>query len=426
MHSPLPTQSYYRATAPAGPERPPLSGARASRVCIVGAGYAGLATVLGLIERGVKDVVLVEAQNVGFGASGRNGGFVFGGYSLSCQALLAQLGRERARALYRLTLDAVELIRRRISRHGIDCDVNESGVILANWFDDDARLNTIREFMLREFETDWRPVSRDELRAELKSERYFGGLREDHAFHFHPLKYALGLATAIEAGGGTILEHSPVLRIENRGAAKRVHTASGSIDAEHVVVCAGGYIGGLHPKLSPAVLPIATYVMATEPLGERLSTAMSTRAAVYDTRFAFDYYRPLPDTRILWGGRISIRERGPQAVADLLTGDLLKVYPQLEGVRVDFAWDGLMSYARHQMPQIGRLPDGTWHAQGFGGHGVGPTTAAGELLAQAIACDKPLPPGFERYGLAPTYGPAGLLAAQLSYWYYELKDWWQQ
>jgi len=196
--------------------------------------------------------------------------------------------------------------------------------------------------------------------------------------------------------------------------------------AKEVVVCCGGYIEKLYPKLAGAILPIATYVMVTEPLGERLHDAMRTAAAIYDTRFAFDYYRPLADSRILWGGRISIRDRSPGDVARLLYGDLLKVYPQLAGVGVDYAWSGMMSYGRHKMPQLGRLPEGLWYGMGFGGHGVGPTTLAGDVLAAALTGDRRLLDRFSPWGLPSTGGPAGLLAAQLTYWYYELRDWLRQ
>ena len=188
------------------------------------------------------------------------------------------------------------------------------------------------------------------------------------------------------------------------------------------MLCCGGYIGSLYRPLSRAVLPIATYVMATEPLGERLASAMRTRSAVYDTRFAFDYYRPLADTRLLWGGRISIRERSPNQVSRLLQADLLRVYPQLAGVQVSHAWSGLMSYARHSMPQIGRLPNGLWYGMGFGGHGVAPTTLAGEVLASAIRGQARIPYGFDGFGLEPTYGLAGRLAAQAGYWWQQWRD----
>ncbi len=173
-------------------------------------------------------------------------------------------------------------------------------------------------------------------------------------------------------------------------------------------------------------MPISTYVMVTEPLRERMPTAMRTDAAVYDTRFAFDYYRPLADTRMLWGGRISIRDRSPKEVAHLLYHDMLKVYPQLEGARVDYAWSGMMSYGRHKMPQLGRLPEGLWYGMGFGGHGVGPTTLAGDVLAAAMRGEGASLARFGPWGLPMTGGSAGLLAAQLTYWYYELRDWMRQ
>jgi gamma-glutamylputrescine oxidase len=163
-------------------------------------------------------------------------------------------------------------------------------------------------------------------------------------------------------------------------------------------------------------------VMVTAPLGERLSSVLRTRAAVYDTRFAFDYYRPLPDTRLLWGGRISVRDRSPAQVQRLLLRDLARVYPQLADVRIDFAWSGLMSYARHEMPQIAQVEEGLWVAQAFGGHGVAPTTFAGEILAAAIAENDPRWREFADYGLVSVMKPAGFLGAQLTYWWLQMRD----
>jgi gamma-glutamylputrescine oxidase len=413
---------YYRATCT--PDRyASLDGARECAVCIVGAGFAGLGTAVSLHERGVRDIVVLDAQTVGFGASGRNGGFVFGGFSLGERSLLAACGPDAGRKLYRLTLDAVETIRRRIARYGIVCDAREAGVYLANWFDDDRVLDAQQRFMAEKMGVQWQRVGRAELAEKLHTQRYHGALFEPGAFHFHPLNYAQGLARTLAQTGVAIHEHSRVARIARDGQGWRVSTAAGEVRARDVVVCCGGYIDRLHLRLSGAILPIATYVMTTEPLGERLATALSTEAAVYDTRFAFDYYRPLADTRLLWGGRISVRERKAGAVAQLLYRDMLKVYPQLAGVRIDHAWSGMMSYARHRMPQVGRLPDGLWYGMGFGGHGVGPTTLAGELLASAIAGDHDGLSEFAPWGLPHAGGPAGLFAAQLTYWYYELRDW---
>ncbi|HDR9081134.1 TPA: FAD-binding oxidoreductase [Burkholderia vietnamiensis] len=414
-------QNFYEATVTRQPY-PQLSGPIDTRVCIVGGGLAGLCTALGLVERGVRDVVVLDGERVGFGASGRNGGFVFGGYSLDNAALLRTLGRDEGRRLYRLTVDAVDLIRARIARYGIDCDIVDRGVMLANWFDDPSRLDGVRTLMKQEFDVDWAPVARDALRAQLKTARYHGGLFEPNAFHFHPLKYVLGVAAAAAHGGARVYERSAALGIARDGAGYVVRTAQGSVRAQHVVFAGGGYARGVSPRIERAVLPIATYVIATEPLGARLADAIDAPYAIYDTRFAFDYYRPLQDTRILWGGRISVLDRGPDAIARLLRRDLLRVYPQLDGVKIDHAWGGLMSYARHKMPQIGRDADGVWHAVAFGGHGMAPTTVAGEALAAALAGERPVPAGFAAFGLTRAYGLAGLAAAQLTYSAYQARD----
>jgi gamma-glutamylputrescine oxidase len=425
MPEALAAQDYYRATAP-GQAHAPLSATLDASVCIIGAGFAGLASAVGLMERGLKDVVVLEAQQVGHGASGRNGGFVFGGFSLGEQSIVASIGPQAARALYAMTLDAVQRIRRRIDQYGIACEARHEGVYLANWFDDARLLDQRQRFMAESMGVEWQRVARAQLAEKLDSARYFGGLFEPAAFHFHPLKYAQGLARVLSENGVRVHEQSKVVSIAADGAGWIVRSAGGSVRAREVVVCCGGYIERLHPRLARAALPIATYVMVTEPLGARLQTAMRTGAAVYDTRFAFDYYRPLADTRLLWGGRIAVRERSGAEVARLLRQDMLKVYPQLAGVRVTHAWSGMMSYARHQMPQIGRLPDGLWYGMGFGGHGVAPTTLAGEVIAAAIAGEGGPLARFDAWGLPFAGGAAGLAAAQMTYWYYELRDWMRQ
>jgi glycine/D-amino acid oxidase-like deaminating enzyme len=418
-------QSYYRATADEV-AWPALSGVTEARLCVIGGGFAGLSTALSLMERGESNVVVLEAETVGHGASGRNGGFVFGGYSLGERDLLASAGDERGLQLYRLTLDAVELIRCRINRYSIACDANHGGIYLANWFDDDRVLDAQQRFMADKLGVEWQRVGREEFAERARSQRYFGALHETNAFHFHPLKYAQGLARALSAGGVRLYEQTRATQITREGAGWRVRTPQGEVRVQEVLVCCGGYIERLYPRLAGAILPIATYVMVTEPLGERLPTALSTDAAIYDTRFAFDYYRPLADTRLLWGGRIAVRERSAPDVARLLYHDMLKVYPQLAGTKIEYAWSGMMSYGRHKMPQLGRLPEGLWYGMGFGGHGVAPTTLSGEVLARAILGEGADLERFSQWGLPSTGGPAGLLAAQLTYWYYELRDWLKQ
>lgn len=416
--------SYYAATRREPAEHPALRGQQRSRVVVVGGGYAGLATALGLAERGVHEVLLLEAQAIGYGASGRNGGFVFGGYSLGEAALRAAVGADTARWMYQQTLDAVRLIRERIAREQIACDPVDAGVLWANWFRDPEVLASRQRLLREQFGVDWTSVSPSALREQLCSERYHGALYEAGAFHVHPLNLALGLARACSARGVRVHAGSPVLAIERAGTHWRVQTPEASVSADEVVVAGGGYLN-LLPPLRRALLPIATYVAVTEPLGERLAQAVRTQAAVYDSRFAFDYYRALPDSRLLWGGRISILDRSPAAVARLLQRDIARVYPQLGRVRIDYAWSGLMSYARHEMPQIGRLPSGLWYAQAFGGHGVATTTAIGELLARAIAEGDQDWQRFAPFGLSPTWRPLGYLAAQANYSWLQARDWWK-
>jgi gamma-glutamylputrescine oxidase len=298
-------------------------------------------------------------------------------------------------------------------------------VLWANWFRDPEVLRSRQRLLADHFDTEWQWVPRDALRERVASDRYTDGLFEPQAFHFHPLNYALGLAAAAESHGVALHEDSPACALEAQGSGWRIRTPEGVVEAEHVVLACGGYLARLRRDVDAAVLPIATYVMVTEPLGDRLRDVLRTDAAVYDTRFAFDYYRPLPDTRLLWGGRIAVAERSPESVSKLLTRDLRKVFPQLDGVRTDHAWSGLMSYARHQMPQIAQLEPNLWLAQAFGGHGVAPTTHAGEVIAAAIAHNDPRWKEFAAYGLQSALKPAGFAGAQLTYWWLQFKDAWK-
>jgi gamma-glutamylputrescine oxidase len=415
--------SYYRATATPYPAYAALQGGGRARVAIVGGGFAGLNTALGLAERGVGEVVLLEREQIGFGASGRNGGFVFAGYSLGEQSLLDQLGEARAQAIFRLTTEAVQRIRQRIADYAIPCDAVDEGVIWANWFRDPAVLRQRQQLLAGHYGVQWQWLAETELRQRIHSERYHDGLYERDALHLHPLNYAIGLAAAAAAKGVRIHENSGVRSLEREGLQWRLRTAQGDLLVDQVVLACGGYLAGLQKPIDRAILPIATYVMVTEPLGPRMDDCLATRAAVYDSRFAFDYYRALPDTRLLWGGRISVRNRSPQAVQRLLTKDLLRVFPQLHGVKIDYAWSGLMSYARHQMPQIGGSDNGLWWAQAFGGHGLAPTCAAGELLAAAIAEGDQGWKQFADYGLGSTHRPFGYLGAQATYWWQQGRDW---
>ncbi|GIX33669.1 MAG: FAD-binding oxidoreductase [Lysobacterales bacterium] len=415
-------KDYYRATAPSL-GLPTLRGELATKVAVIGGGYAGLCTALGLMERGIAEVTVLEAKEIGFGASGRNGGFVFAGYSRPESRLLKELPREHARRLFRYTLDAVETVRQRIRRYRIACEAIEAGVLWADWFPG-APLARARQRLLAEgFGLDWPLISQEALaREHLRTPRYFGALLEPNGFHVHPLKLAQGYAQALRAGGVAIYERSPVLELSCRGREYLLTTPEGRVQAEHVVLALGGYSRPLLARAHRALLPIATYVMCTQP-DPIIAQAIPTAAAVYDTRFAFDYYRRLPDGRLLWGGRISILDRSPETVAALLRRDLRRVFPELAELPIEYAWSGLMGYGRSQMPHIGAVAPRLWLNQGYGGHGVATTTVGGELIAAAIAEGDERWRDFEAYAPRPAYGVLGLIAAELRYLWLQFRDW---
>ncbi len=415
--------SYYAETLNNQINYPRLEQNIEVESCVIGAGYAGLMTALGLLERGAKSVALIEKHKIGWGASGRNGGFVFAGFSLSSRALVKQAGVVHARELYGLTVSAVDLIRERIKKFDIACDAVDEGVIWANWFKDQKLLHDEKNFMAEKMQVDWEYISPQDLQQQINTEQYHGGLFEKNAMHFHPLNYARGIAEVIQKKGGQIFEDSEVLDIDYQSSVKKIKTSDGTISCKNVVLAGGGYIGKLCKPVARSILPIATYVMTTEPLGDKLSQYLSSKAAVYDTRFAFDYYRALKDTRLLWGGRIHANTQTPENLEALLRKDLAKVFPDLKDVAIDHVWDGWMGYPRHQMPQIGTLADNVWYNIGYGGHGVGPTTMGGEIVASAIMNGDQRFQKFSNWGLPWNGGPFGPMAAQSSYWWFQFKDW---
>ena len=317
-------------------------------------------------------------------------------------------------------------MRERIDTLGIDCGPVVDGLLRTTLFNETDALAEARDYMAEHFGEALELWPRDRLREALLTSSYHGALLAPRTFHFHPLNYCRGLADAAQDLGVRIHEGSPAVALDRAGAELRVHCRNGAVRARAVVLTCGGYIESLNRRVSGAIVPVATYVIATEPLGEeRLGGAIRVPYGISDGRLANDYYRPLADTRILWGGRMSVRRSRPPNLDALLLGDLLRIYPQLHGTRIESAWHGLMSYPVHKMPQVGELEPGLWYAMGFGGHGLNTTTMAGEMVAGALAR------GDDRYrllapfGLVPTGGPFGAAAAQLTYWYYQLQDRWR-
>jgi len=417
-------ECYYTQTRADQTCRPYLDGSLSVETAIVGGGLAGLTAALELAKRG-RSVALLEGRRIAWGASGRNGGFCAPGYAVGIDGIAAKAGKETAKDLYALSREAVLYVRDNLSQLGMKVDPARMGHISARRVPALDGLQRYRDKMAA-LGAELRVLATPDTRALLKSEAYFDSIVEPLAFAMHPLDYALALAGAIEAKGGSVYENCPALIVQKVGASYRLMTPRGRVSARHVVVCTGGYTSRLMPRLRRAMLAIATYAMATEPCAELLDQAIATPMCVSDDRRAGDYYRRLEDGRLLWGGRITARTRDPRDLAALLHRDMRDVYPRLSQVKIESAWSGLMSYARHQMPQIGRTDEGLWHCTAFGGHGLNTTAIGGRLIAAAIAEGDDRYRLFAPFGLDWNGGPFGPIAAQLIYWKMQAQDWWAE
>jgi len=418
--------SYYRRTlADSETYYPPLAGAASADVCVVGAGLAGLSTALELARRG-RNVVLLEGRRIAWGASGRNGGSVSPAFSAGADAIRKKVGEDHYRQLYRLSMEGVEIIRDNIRNLRIADAHQVDGRLRVVRYEATDALRQWCDGQQRDFSRDVRLLTRDQVRERLVSDLYFQGIEDPSSFHFHPLNYARALARECVRLGVRIHEDSAVEQATLDGAVKHLKTGQGQIDASTVVLATGGYTGDTVPALRRAMLPIATYIMLTEPLGDRVHAAIRTTAAIGDDRRAGNYYRVLDGGRIGWGSRITTRVDDPPDLAESLRRELLSVYPQLEGVRVEAAWSGRMAYARHLMPQIGRLAPDVWYCTAFGGHGMNTTSVGGRVVAEGITGDTQRYKLFEPFGLAWNGGGLGTAAVQLTYWTYQARDWWRE
>ena len=379
-------RSYYVATAKGMQLAPPLEGDSRADICIVGGGFTGVATALHLAERGYKAVV-VEAQRLGWGASGRNGGQLSGGQRIDPEAMTAIVGAEQARRLWDLGEEAKNLVKQRIAEHAIDCDL-KPGIIGAGCRPGDA---AEMQDHARHLNDDYgymsiRPLDRAELRALVASDRYHGGYFDSDAAHLHPLNYLLGLAAAARAAGAEFHELTPAQKIVHNGGKPVVHTPRGRVTADHVVLACNGHLGGLEPRIASAIMPINNFVIATAPLGaERARGLIANDAAVADSKYVIDYFRLTAEGRLLFGGGESYRQAYPKDIAGLVRRCMLKVFPQLADVAIDYAWGGKVAITMNRLPAFGRLDGDVFYAMGFSGQGLALTTLAGKLIAEAVA-----------------------------------------
>lgn len=376
--------SWYAASANPAPAHPRLEGEVKADVCVVGGGLTGLSAALHLAERGYS-VALIEAERIGWGASGRNGGQICTGFSKGMEVVEERIGMEAARVCWNLAEEAKTLIRERVERHNIDCALKWGYLHAATKPSSMDDLRQYQDSLASYGYEDTKLLDRYALMERLKSPVYHGALWEGGAGHFHTLNYALGLAGAALEAGVAIYEDSPVERIAT-GPQPAAYTADGAVRAKHMVLAGNAYLGPVSRPLYRRIMPVASYVLTTEPLGEKGAQAtIPGDDAVSDTNFIVDYFRLTEDRRMLFGGRASYSQIRPRDLFAFMRPRLLKVFPQLADVRLDYCWEGNIGITVDRMPDIGRLDGEVWYAQGYSGHGVALSGMYGKIIAEAIA-----------------------------------------
>lgn len=419
-----PKTYYSERLNPKPVELPALSGRLKTGTCVVGGGLAGLSLARELGEAR-RDCVLLEKQQVGWGASGRNGGFVSPGFAQSISVLEKRLGRSHAEALFAETVKGTEFVRARAS--SIPDVVQGQGRLKLLRYNAPDQLRQSADYMNAVHGRSHAVLSKDALSQHLSSNTYHHAIFDPDTFTIDPLGYAQGLKRSLaDYASVAAFENTPALRLEKKGAAWLVTTTSGMVEAEQVVLAGSAYLGQLYPALSRAVLPVATYVVSTQGLGDALDQAIRFRGALSDTRLAGDYYRRIDEDRLLWGGRITTQRSEPHKLAEMLKKQIVEIYPQLSALDIRHAWSGLMGYAVHKMPIIGELQPGLWSCTAFGGHGLSTTAMGASIVADAIAHGDDRWRLFDPFKVRWGGGAVGRAGTQMVYWGMQLKDRWQE
>jgi gamma-glutamylputrescine oxidase len=417
--------TFYAATAiSAQPKRPRLLQDVDTTVCVIGGGFAGLWTARALAKRGY-DVVLLEGRRVAGEASGRSGGFVSAGFAERLPRIIERVGIDDARALYKLSRDGIDIVNGVIAQ-GVPGVVPVPGRLHVQRFDGEDRLRREADLLGAVFDHEMLVWKKERVRETLLTRRYFQALHDADAFSIHPLNLALALAKELEDLGVSIFEDTAVIGADLGGVRKVIVTSAGKVRAHQVVFCGSAFIGEAFPELARTILPVATHVAVTAPIGDTLRELIRYSGGISDTRRAHDYYRVLEDGRLLWGGRITTRTKSPKKLNRKMLGDIVRVYPQLKGTAIEYAWTGIMGYAIHKMPQIGLLQPGVWINSAFGGHGLNTTAMGAELVASAISEHDDRWRLFIPFGLVWAGGGIGRRATQLIYGSMKFRDWMQE
>jgi gamma-glutamylputrescine oxidase len=376
--------SWYEATAGARVAREALRGEVDCDVVVVGGGYTGLSAAIDLADKGYK-VVVLDAGRVGDGASGRNGGQICSGYNPSMAKIARWVGRDTAQHFWDMAEESIALLRHRVHTHAIDCDLRW-GYLLTALKDrqaDDlrAQLDEMERYGL----SGARMIDRDEIGTWVKTDKYVAGLYEPTSGHLHPLNYCLGLARVAEAAGVVIYEHSAASSVQPLGPRPVAVTAEGTVRARYMIL-AGNATFTLVPEMRTRIMPVGTYIVATEPMApERCDALIKDHVAVADINFVLSYYRQSPDHRMLFGGRVSYSGRDAPNLRAGMRRTMLGVFPELADLAIEYCWGGWVDISMNRFPHFGRLGPNTFFAQGFSGHGVALTGLAGRLMAEAVS-----------------------------------------
>jgi gamma-glutamylputrescine oxidase len=375
--------SYYTATAHPHPSHPQLRSDINVDVCVIGAGYTGLSAALELAKAGYK-VAVLEAKTVGYGASGRNGGQVCTGFSAGQGKIEAQLGKADAAKCFAIAEDAKQLIIDRIKDHKIECDLTWGYMHCIPKAHQLVDLHAWKEEWDALGYRNTQILSKSQLEEKLGTRIYHGALREGGAGHFHPLNYCLGLARAAVEAGATIYENSPAIDVDI-GPAPSARTATAKVTANFMVIGGNAYLGRTVPKLYGRVMPVGSYIIATQPLGEnRAKSLIRDGEAVANTNFIVDYFRITADTRLLFGGRAAYSTLEPPNLGAYMRPRMLGVFPDLKDVKVDYAWGGYIAITSNRIPDCGRLSPTVYYAHGYSGQGVALAGMYGKLMADCI------------------------------------------
>ncbi|MFC7332992.1 NAD(P)/FAD-dependent oxidoreductase [Rhodocista pekingensis] len=416
-------RSWYADTADIPTRRPPLTGDVRCDVCIVGAGYTGLVTAIELAQRGY-DVVVLEAERIGWGASGRNGGQIVTGFNKSIGTIAGWVGREDAVRLWHLSEEAKTILADLVDRFGIECDLHWGYLLAALKKRQMDELEAWREELAGLGYDRTRLLDQEQTRAEIATNAYVGSVLDEGSGHLHPLRYVLGLARAAESLGVRIFEGSRVLHLET-GAAPQAETKTGRVLPRFLVLAGNAYLGRLVPEIAGRIMPVATYIIGTEPLGEERARALIPSGhAVADTNFVLNYYRRSPDHRFLFGGGVSYSGLDRPDLKQALRRTMLRFFPQLEEARIDYCWGGHVAITMDRTPHVGRIGPATYYAQGYSGHGVAMTAICGRLMAEAIAGQAERFDVFARIPHAPFPGGGSLRkpALVLAMMWYRMRD----